>query len=70
MVNLAVDSLVLKRAELVGEQSRMNEHFNNQISEIETAIETLSGKKVWETPISEIYDDESPNYIKSSQEEI
>lgn len=66
----AVDFLILKRAELVAEQVKMNDQFNKEIVELETAIEKLAGSKVWETPIVERFDDENPNYIKSSQEEI
>lgn len=69
MVN-AVDTLILKRAELVGEQVRMNEKFNKDISELEVAIEQLAGNKAWDIPIIERYDDENHNQIKASQEEM
>ena len=32
--------------------------------------ESLSGLKVWETEPTTVYDDENPNYIRSSQEEM
>lgn len=70
MVNLAIDTLVLKRAELLAEQAKMNTQFNNEIVSIETAIENLAGSKVWEIPIIDTFDDENPNYIKARQEEI
>ncbi len=70
MVNPAVDTLVLKRAELVGEQARMNEKFNAEIEQLESAIILIAEGRVWETPILEKYEDENPNYIKQSLEEI
>jgi len=47
----------------------MLERLNSEISELEKAIEELSGKKVWEIESVVIYDDESPDYIKSSIED-
>lgn len=65
----AVEALLQKRDEVVAEKTRVNEKFDQEISELETAIETLSGKKVWEMPRETRYDDESPDYIKQSFEE-
>lgn len=69
-MNLAVQELVKKLHLLMDEQTKLNEKFNKEISEIETAIETLSGKTVWEVNSEYHYDDENPDYIKASQEEI
>jgi len=70
MNNLAVEALELKRQQLLDEQSKMIEKFKTEISEIETAIEILSGKKVWEAAADFIYQDESQNYVRSSPEEM
>jgi hypothetical protein len=68
--NLATDVLLIKRQELLDEKSKMNEIFDAQIQQIETSIERLEGKNVWELASTTLYDDESHNYIRSSQEEI
>jgi hypothetical protein len=68
--NAAVEALVTQREKLVSERDRMIESFNTQISEIESSIETLSGRKVWDVISETRFDDESPHYIKSSEEEI
>lgn len=69
-MNIALKSLLEKREQLVSEKTKMLERFNTEIGEIEDAIEQLSGQQLVEK-VSEIsYDDESPNYVRSSQEEI
>ena len=70
MENLAVQSLLIKRDELLAEKAKMEEQFDTQIGEIETAINQLSGKKAWEIDRSEYFDDTHPNYIKGSFEEM
>ncbi len=68
--NLAIQSLLTKRDQLLSEKAKLIERLDSEIKEIETAIEELSGKKVWEIKEMVLYDDEHPDYIKSSQEEI
>lgn len=68
--SLGIETLIEKRANLVAERDNMLTDYNNQIAEIESCIELLSGKKVWEVISETKYDDENPNYIRSSQEEI
>lgn len=68
--NSAVQALIQKRDEIKAEQIRVNAQFDADILQIETAIETLAGKKVWELPTTERFDDENPNYIRQSVEEI
>jgi hypothetical protein len=68
--NLAVEVLMKNREELVGKRTRMLERYNKEISEIETALEQLAGKKVWEMGSDYHYDDENPDQIKQSIEEI
>lgn len=67
---LAAELLLKKRNELVELKRKMLDRYNKDISEIESAIESLEGKKVWQIEPSLIYDDENPDYIKSSLEEI
>lgn len=64
-----IEHLCKKRLELIAERNAINNRFEGEISEIETAIETLSGKKVWEVVKEERFDDENPDYIKSSIED-
>jgi len=66
---LAIQLLLNNRSKLVSQKARMLERLNSEISELEKAIEELSGKKVWEIESVVIYDDESPDYIKSSIED-
>lgn len=69
MSNPAIDLLIAKKQELIDEKVKMIEKFDKQITDLDIAIETLYGDK-YEVPNEERFDDESPNYIKSSQEEI
>ncbi len=66
----AVETLHQKRTELMIERDSFLSRINSEISGIESAIESLSGLKVWETAPTTVYDDENPNYIRSSQEEM
>jgi hypothetical protein len=68
--SFVTETLLKKRDQLVAENRKMNEQFEAELSEIEGAIETLTGKKVWEVSNLTTYDDENPIYIKSSEEEI
>jgi hypothetical protein len=70
MSNIAVEELLIKRQKLITERDRMVEKFYKEIIALEMAIETLSGRKVSDIASDYVYDDESPDYIKSSQEEI
>ena len=66
----AVETLHQKRTELMIERDAFLSRINSEISGIESAIESLSGLKVRETEPTTVYDDENPNYIRSSQEEM
>lgn len=68
--NTAIEALIKKRDEIKAEQIRVNAQFDANILQIETAIETLTGKRVWELPPTERFDDENPDYIRQSIEEI
>lgn len=69
MNNPAVETLLKKRLDLLLELEIVSTDIKSKIGSIETAIEQLSGKKVWEASQDEFFDDESPNYIKSSIED-
>ena len=69
-MNIALKSLLEKREQLLAEKSQMLERLNTEIGEIENAIEQLSGQQLVEKVSEVSYDDESPNYIKQSPEEI
>lgn len=66
----AIQELINKRLFLVSERDHILEEYNKNISEMENAIELLSGKKVWEFFANERYDDLNHNYIKGSFEEM
>lgn len=68
--NIAIQSLVTEREKIVAEKNSAISRFDEQIQKLETAIEQLSGKKVWEVQAETAYNDEHPDYIRSSQEEI
>lgn len=70
MSNLAVDSLRVKRQQLVDVKNRLMEEYDTMIVEFEMAIETLTGDKFLDIPPTERFDDENPDYIKASLEEI
>lgn len=68
--NIAIHSLFTAKEAIVAEKNAAIIRFNEQIQELETAIERLSGKKVWEVEQEMVYDDTNLDYIKGSQEEI
>jgi len=70
MSDLAIEELLKRKNELVAERDSFVSSINDQISGLESAIELLSGKKVWEVEKEPKYDDENPNYIKGSFEEM
>jgi hypothetical protein len=70
MNNSAIEALASKRQKLIDEKNKMISKFDFEISELETAIEIISGKKVWEFVNKNRFDDENYNYVRSSQEEI
>lgn len=67
--NLAISVLQDKRKELLLEKEVFLDKINKEISSIETSIEELSGKTVWETENEAKYDDENPDYITGSLED-
>ncbi len=66
----AIQELLKKAAELEAERHRVNNEFNAKISELNKAIEHLSGKKVWEVVEEYKYDDESPSYITNNEDGV
>ena len=69
MNNPASESLLQKRQKIIAEKVAINKQLDSNINGIENAIEQLSGKKVWEVESETVFDDENPNYIKSSIED-
>lgn len=65
----AINSLQQKRMELIAKREQYLSEINAEISDLENSIETLSGKKVWETSPQDLYDDDNHNYLKPSYEE-
>ena len=69
MNNTAIEALLQKRQKIVAEKEAIVKQLDFNIKGIEVAIEQLSGKKVQEVEEEAKYDDENPNYIKSSIED-
>lgn len=70
MAQTIVTQLLLKERErLIDEMQKMKVLFKNQIREIETAIDQIEGKQVWDYGSPIIYDDNNPDYIKGSIED-
>ena len=65
----AVSLLQKERLMLLSKKEQFLSEINNEIDSIESSIEILSGKKVWETEPKTLYDDDNPNYTKPSYEE-
>lgn len=70
MNTTAIELLLKQRDILIARRKAVIIEMNEEIRRIESGIETLSGKKVWEVSSETLYDDQNHNYIKSSQEEI
>ena len=70
MSQLAIELLLKQRQLLMIRKIAMLDEINKEISDIESGIERLSGKRVWETEKEFKYDDENPEYIKASLEEL
>ena len=68
--SVVISTLITKRELLLDEKAKAVARFDGEISEIETALEQLSGKRVWEIAPALIYDDERHDYIQQSQEEM
>lgn len=69
MSNNAIETLLKQRDKLVLERDAAIARFDDDIRGLETAIERLSSKKVWEAVKDTVYDDEHPDYIKGSIED-
>lgn len=67
-MNPAIELLVKEKQKLEMKRDTDFALLTVEINNLETAIERLSGKKVWEVEKELAYDDEHPDYIKSSIE--
>jgi hypothetical protein len=67
---LVIEILVSKREQLLADQKRVHYEYQQQIDELEDALDTLAGKKVWRTMATEVYDDESPNALRGTEDGI
>lgn len=65
----AIALLQKERIALLSQKEQFLSEIDAQINDIENSIENLSGKSVWETEPKSMFDDENPNYIRSSHEE-
>lgn len=65
---IAIETLLKQRVEILNRKREAEEQFDKELNDLDAAIETLSGKKVWQAINEYIYDDENPDYIKTSIE--
>jgi hypothetical protein len=70
MSNNAIEVLTKAYERVKLEKTEAMARFDSELRDLETSIERLSGKKVWEVVSETRYDDEHPDYIKASAEEI
>lgn len=66
--NIATEVLYREKQRIEAEKEAAINRFDEQLREIDTAIERVSGKKVWEVEKELVYDDEHADYIKGSIE--
>lgn len=66
--NIATKVLYDEKQRIEAEKEAAINRFDEQLREIDTAIERVSGKKVWEIEKELVYDDEHADYIKGSIE--
>lgn len=69
MSNNAIEILLKERDKLIMERDAAVSRFNGELQDLESSIERLSGKKVWEMSRETRFDDEHPDYIKQSIED-
>lgn len=69
-MNIAVDILIEKRDKLLAELEDLNYKYGEEIKELNRAIVSLTGKSIPEVQAEIRYDDENPDYIRQSIEEI
>lgn len=67
---IVVDTLLKKRDQLKVEMDAAYAKYFDEVTEINQAIEKLTGKKASEVASITLYDDEHPDYIKQSLEEV
>ncbi len=70
MNKTVLETLDQKKQELIAEKQKMVEQFDTQIKEVENAIKLILGDNDADFLPDFTFEDENPNYIKSSQEEI
>lgn len=67
---VVITTLIEKRDLLLAAQKKIHAEYQKSIDEIEDALDTLAGKKVWRTNAVEPYDDESPSAIIGTEDGI
>jgi len=67
---VVIETLMSKREQLLADQKRVHYEYQQQIDEIEDALDTLAGKKVWRTSAVDVYDDASPNALRGTEDGI
>lgn len=68
--NEGLETLINLREKLIAQRDTTLEGLNKRISDVELTMELLTGKKIAEIISEERYDDENPDQVKQSLEEI
>lgn len=68
--NPAIDTLLQKRQELITERDKAWQRFDDDIKQVDLALFLLTGKEGKDLAIQYQYDDENPDQIKMSAEEM
>ena len=67
---IVIETLIAKLKTLKADQSNVWQKYEEQINEIEDALDQLAGKSVWRPEKKELYNDLDPNYICQSEDGI
>lgn len=69
-MSFAISELIKKRDDIVEKRKTMLNVFDKEINDYNKAISILTGKSVAEVEYDMDYDDQSPDYIKGTEDGI
>ncbi len=67
---VVISTLIDKRETLLATQAKVHAEYQEQIDELEDALDKLAGKTVWRKVNTAVYSDESPDYIRNTEDGI
>jgi hypothetical protein len=68
--HVVISTLINKREQLLATQQKVHAEYQEQIDELEDALDNLAGKTVWRKVNTVAYNDESPDYIRNTEDGI